>query len=57
MQNCNKCCGTCEHASYDENDGYMCVSTESEYTADYTEYEHTCDCWEQKRRKQKWTLH
>lgn len=53
MASCKQCCGTCEYGSYDEVDGYVCVNNESEYVADFTECDHTCDCWEQKRRRQK----
>ena len=51
MASCKQCCGTCEYGSYDEIDGYICVNSESEYLADYTEYSHTCDSWEPKQRK------
>ena len=51
MAECKQCCGTCVYGSYDKTDGYICVNAESEYVADYTEYSHTCDCWEHKKRK------
>ena len=57
MASCKQCCGTCEYGSYDKVDGYVCVNNESEYVADFTEYDHTCDCWERKRRRQKRTMH
>ena len=53
MASCRQCCGTCEYGSYDRIQGYVCVNDESEYVADFVEYDHRCDCWEQKRRKQK----
>lgn len=53
MPECKQCCGTCEYGSYDETDGYMCVNSESEYVADYTEYAHSCDAWKHKERKRK----
>lgn len=49
MAECKQCCGTCAYGSYDKTDGYICVNAESECVADYTEYSHTCDCWEHKR--------
>lgn len=51
MPNCNKCCGTCEYGSYDKMNGYVCVNDQSEYAADFVEYDHSCIDWEQKRRK------
>lgn len=53
MADRKQCCGTCEYGSYDKVDGYVCVNNESEYVADFTEYDHTYDCWERKRRRQK----
>lgn len=53
MADRKQCCGTCEYGSYDKVDGYVCVNNENEYVADFTEYDHTCDCWERKRRRQK----
>lgn len=46
---CESCCGTCGYSTYDKVDGYICVNGESEYAADFVEYEHTCDCWERKK--------
>ena len=51
MLDCNSCCGTCKYSTYDKVQGYICVNSESEYLADYTEYSHTCDSWEPKQRK------
>lgn len=45
---CKKCCGTCRLVYYDEMEGYVCVNDESEYVADYVEYDHKCDEWEGK---------
>lgn len=44
----NECCGTCEYGSYDEMQGYVCVNADSEYVADFVEYEHCCDEYEEK---------
>lgn len=51
MPDYNKCCGTCEYGSYDSIQGYVCMNKESEYVADFVEYGHTCDCWEQIQKK------
>lgn len=48
MMESNKCCGTCEYGSYDEETGYACVNNNSEYVADFVEYEHCCDEYEEK---------
>lgn len=53
MSECKRCCGTCEYGSYDEIDGYICVNSESEYVADYTDYDFTCDEWTEKRKIRK----
>ena len=47
MAECKECCGTCKYA--------LCVKTngESDYAADFVEYGHSCDFWEQKRGKLK----
>lgn len=44
----NKCCGNCEYAIYDKVDGYVCTNGQSEYIADFVEYEHYCDDYEEK---------
>ena len=36
----NGCCGTCKYGHYDKMQGYVCVNDESEYIADFVEYEH-----------------
>ena len=42
-----KCCGTCEwHFHEDISDGWVCVNDQSDYVADWTDYEHCCDEWE-----------
>lgn len=48
MANCKKCCGTCEYGVYDKTDGYVCVNGDSEYVADFVEYDHSCENWEEK---------
>ena len=44
----NKCCGTCEWSMYDKVNGYVCTNGESDYVADFVEYEHFCDEYEEK---------
>ena len=44
-----ECCGTCKYGSYDKINGYVCVNNESDYAADFVEYSHSCDFWEQKQ--------
>ena len=44
-----QCCGTCRYHEYEDfSQGYVCVNDESEYCADWTEYNDTCDEWEGK---------
>ena len=53
MPDAKQCCGTCQYGSYDKIDGYVCVNSDSEYVADFTEYNHTCDSWEEKPRSRR----
>jgi hypothetical protein len=48
MTNHKKCCGTCEYGTYDRIDGYICVNDNSEYVADFVEYNHSCENWKEK---------
>lgn len=48
MAGCRKCCGTCKYGLYDRTQGYVCVNDESEYVADFVEYNHSCESWEEK---------
>lgn len=43
MQDTKQCCGTCKYGSYDKTDGYVCVNDQSEYVADFVEFDHSCD--------------
>ena len=43
-----QCCGNCEYGSYDKMQGYVCVNGDKEYCADFVEYDHTCEDWEEK---------
>lgn len=47
MEGNKKCCGTCrwhEHEGIDE--GWVCTNADSDYCADWTEYDHCCEEWE-----------
>ena len=47
----NQCCGNCQYDSYDKMQGYVCVNDESEYCADFVEYDHSCDDWDKKEKQ------
>lgn len=42
------CCGNCKYAYYDKEQGYVCTNDDSEYIADFVEYEHWCEEFEEK---------
>ena len=47
MREQQKCCGTCKHHQQENiTDGFVCVNDESDYVADWTDEDHTCDAWE-----------
>lgn len=51
MYDC-KCCGTCKwHHHEDISDGRVCVNVESRYCTDWTDYDHCCEDWEERRTK------
>lgn len=40
-------CGTCKYHKHESiDDGWICVNADSEYVADWTEYDFCCDEWE-----------
>ena len=43
-----ECCGNCKYGHYDEMQGYVCVNSDSEYVADFVEYVHWCEEFEEK---------
>lgn len=51
MIHMNGCCGTCKYGHYDKMQGYVCVNDESEYIADFVEYEHWCEDWVSKNNE------
>jgi len=46
----NKCCGTCQHHVWDKGPEFMCICTESDAEGEYTMYNETCECWEERER-------
>lgn len=41
-----KVCATCKYHQFESmDDGYVCVNDESEYLSDWTDFNHTCECW------------
>ncbi len=44
-----KCCGTCKwYCHEDISDGCVCVNSDSEFCADWTDYGHCCEEWEER---------
>ena len=42
-------CGNCKyHYHEDIDDGWVCVNPRSRFCTDWTEYEDTCEAWEEK---------
>ena len=40
-------CGTCKHHLYEPIDcDWICTCDESDYLADWTDYNDSCECWE-----------
>ena len=45
----DKCCGTCKwHKLENISDGFVCVNSDSDYCADWTEYGDSCEEWEKR---------
>lgn len=45
----DRCCGTCKWHLYENIDeGFVCTNIDSEYCADWTDYDDTCEDWEGK---------
>lgn len=43
----NKCCGTCKYHHHENiDDGFVCANVDSEYVAEWTEYDDWCEEWE-----------
>ena len=43
-----ECCGTCK---WHESDGWVCVNGDSDYVADWTDYDFCCDQYESPANK------
>lgn len=44
-----KICGNCKYHQFENIDnGWVCVNSDSEYCADWTEYNDTCVDWEER---------
>lgn len=44
-----KCCGTCAyHEKDDHAEDYVCVNDQSEEFADWTDFNHCCDVYEER---------
>lgn len=45
-----ECCGTCKYYERDfwYNEDWLCVNERSEYVADWTDYDHCCDEYEER---------
>ena len=40
----DKCCGTCKWHKFENiSDGFVCVNSDSDYCADWTEYGDSCE--------------
>lgn len=49
MKDIDKCCGTCKYHEHENiDDGWMCVNQDSEYVADWTDYDHSCEDYEER---------
>ena len=48
----DKKCGTCKHHYHEDiDDGWVCVNPRSRFCTDWTEYEDTCEEWEERHSK------
>lgn len=43
-----QCCGNCQYSCYDSEYGYVCANYDSEHYAEFVEYEHSCEEYEEK---------
>ena len=45
----NKVCGNCKYHQFENIDnGYVCVNPDSDNLSDWTEYDDSCEDWEEK---------
>lgn len=44
-----KCCGTCKyHEHEDISNGWVCVNDDSDFVADFTDYDFCCEEYEER---------
>ena len=43
-----ECCGTCKYHKCDENAGWYCSCEDSEFYADYTDFDDGCEEYEER---------
>ena len=45
-----ECCGTCKWHKQDEyfEEDWICCNAYSDFATDYTDYNHSCDEWEER---------
>ena len=49
LYKCGEVCGTCSYHYYDkEEESWVCDNPDSELFTDYTEYQDTCEEWEER---------
>ena len=48
MSDEEKVCGTCRWHGKNEFYDWKCVNIESDYCTDWTGYNDSCDCWEER---------
>jgi len=42
-------CGNCRWYEHENiSNGWVCVNNDSDYCADWTDYNHTCEYWEER---------
>lgn len=45
----DRCCGTCKYHEHEDIDnGWVCVNPESDYIADWTDYDFCCEDYEER---------
>lgn len=45
----DRCCGTCKYHEHEDIDnGWVCVNQESDYVADWTDYDFCCEDYEER---------
>lgn len=48
-----ECCGTCRYHHHENiDDGWVYVNVDSEYVADWTDYDHYCNDYKERKSKE-----